>query len=65
MAAALDVTRNMNKCMDFLFISTNLIYQQYGSNLPTHPGAAFWGQQIEVGMLRNNYEMSTDAINYD
>jgi len=22
------------------------------------PGAAFWGRQIEVGMLSNNYEMS-------
>jgi len=31
------------------------------------PGAAFWGRQIEVSMLSNNYEisMSMDAINYD
>jgi len=27
-----------------------------GGHLP--PGAAFWGRQIEVGMLSNNYEMS-------
>ena len=26
-------------------------------------GAAFWGPQIEIGMLRNNYEISADAIN--
>jgi len=32
------------------------------------PGAAFWGRQIEVGMLRvkiTKCQMSTDAINYD
>jgi len=31
------------------------------------PGAAFWGRQIEVGMLCINYEMSniSDANNYD
>jgi len=27
-----------------------------GGHLP--PGAALWGCQIEVGMLRTNYEMS-------
>jgi len=27
-----------------------------GGHLP--PGAAFWGLQIEGGMLRNNYKMS-------
>jgi len=29
------------------------------------PGAALWGRQIEVGMLRTNYEMSADANNYN
>jgi len=27
-----------------------------GGHLP--PGAALWGRQIEVGMLRTNYEIS-------
>ena len=27
-----------------------------GGHLP--PGAELWGRQIEVGMLRTNYEMS-------
>jgi len=34
-----------------------------GGHLP--PGAKFWGHQIEVGVLSNNYQMSTDAIKYD
>jgi len=34
-----------------------------GGHLP--PVAAFWGRQIEVGMLRNNYEISADANNYN
>jgi len=27
-------------------------------------GAAFWGRQIEVGMLRNNYKMSNVSDRY-
>jgi len=27
------------------------------------PGAVFWGRQIEVGMLRNNYEISAHGNN--
>jgi len=36
-----------------------------GVHLP--PGAEFWGQKIEVGMLCNNYEISksADVNNYD
>jgi len=37
-----------------------------GEHLP--PGAALWGRQIEVGMLRTNYmkcQMSADANNYN
>jgi len=26
------------------------------------PGAAFWGYEIEVRILRNNYEISADVI---
>jgi len=29
------------------------------------PGAAFWGHQNGVGILRNNNEMSTDANNHE
>ena len=49
------------------------MYEQYsavaqlrggkGGHLP--PGAAFWGRQIEVEMLRNNYEISNVSGCYE
>ena len=34
-----------------------------GGHLP--PGAALWGRQIEVGMLRIKYEISGNDNNYN
>jgi len=34
----------------------------WGQGGTSVPGAALWGRQIEVGMLRTNYEMSNISV---
>jgi len=42
------------------YVKCHIQWRNYGVGKGGHqpPGAAFWQRQIEVGMLRNTYEMS-------
>jgi len=51
-------------CVQLLvFAISGVTKRGKGGHLPQ--GAAFWGRQIEVAMLRTNYEMSMDVNNCD